>query len=60
MLVAGRALAHDDARQSILALEPDEEILEGEQRQDQPAGLMRDEVGPVLAAGSATGAVTIL
>ena len=49
MLLAGRAVAHDNARQAVLALEADEEILEGEKRKDQPAGLVRDEFLPVRA-----------
>ncbi len=60
MLLAARAVADDDARQAVLALEADHEVLEGEQRQDQPARLVRHEFASSSDVGSATGAVMIL
>ena len=41
--------ADDDARQPVLALEPDQVALEGDRLQDQAARLVRDHLAPVLA-----------
>ena len=61
MLVAGRAFAHDDARQSFLALEADQEILEatGSTGSAGPCSCGTRSV-QFSRRGSATGAVTIL
>ena len=49
LLAVGEA-ADDDARQAILALQPDEEVLEGDDVEDQPPGPVRLDLAPVLAA----------
>ena len=50
MLLAVGEAAHDDARQSVLALEPDEKVLIGDDVENQPAGLVRLDLPPMLAA----------
>ena len=60
MLLAGRDVAHDDARLGVLALEPHEMARERHVEEDHDARPVRHEVAPVLAAGRASGAVTIL
>ena len=52
LLAIGEA-AHDDARQPVLAFQPHEVILEASDVEDQPAGLVRHEIAPILAAGAA-------
>ena len=47
MFFAARTVADDDARQAVLALQPDQEILERKDREDQPARLVRHEFPPV-------------
>ena len=49
MLFARAHVAHDDARQAVLALEPDEPVLSAIDAEDQPAGPVRDEIAPVFA-----------
>ena len=51
MLLAIGEAAHDDARQPVLALEPHEKVLVGDDVENEPAGLMRLDLPPVLAAG---------
>src|SRR5262245_2034105 len=41
-----------DARQAVLALEANEEILEGDDVEDEPTGSVRLDLVPVLAAGA--------
>ena len=52
LLAVGEA-PHDDARQSILALEPHEKVLIGDDIENQPPGLVRLDLPPMLAAGCA-------
>ena len=49
LLAVGEA-AHDDARQAVLALEPNEKVLVGDDVEDQPPGLVRLDLPPMLAA----------
>ena len=51
MLFAVGEAAHHDARQSVLALEPHQKILEGHDVENEPARLVRLDLLPVLAAG---------
>ena len=50
MLFAVGETAHDDAREAVLALEPQEKILESDHIEDEPAGPMRLDLAPMLAA----------
>ncbi len=50
MLFAVGEATHDDARQSVLALEPNEKVFIGDDVEYQPAGLMRLDLPPMLAA----------
>jgi len=59
MLFSVVEAAHHDARQAVLALEANEEILEGDDIQDEPAGPVRLDLVPVLAAGTGGGASTM-
>src|SRR5262249_32293710 len=52
-LVAGREMAHDDARQAVLALQANEPVGEHDIRDQIDAGTMRDEIAPVRASGIA-------
>ena len=52
MLLAIGKAADDDARQAVLALKAYQEILEAGEIEDQPAGLVRHEIAPILAAGA--------
>jgi hypothetical protein len=52
MLFSVVEAAHHDARQAVLALEANEEILEGDDIEDEPAGPVRLDLVPVLAAGT--------
>lgn len=51
MLLAIFEAPHDDARQSILALEPHEKVLVGDDIEDQPAWAVWLDLAPMLAAG---------
>src|SRR3546814_16598069 len=48
MLVAGRPGSDDDARQTVLALQADQVILEQLQAEDEAARPVRHQVAPVL------------
>jgi hypothetical protein len=50
MLAAVGEAADDDARQAVLALEPNEVVCEGHQIEKQPARLVRQDLAPVLDA----------
>ena len=52
MLGAIGEAANDDARQPVLALEPHEMVLEGDDLENEAAGPMRLDLAPMLAAGS--------
>src|SRR4029079_3591733 len=52
MLFSVVEATHHDARQAVLALEANEEILEGDDIEDEPAGPVRLDVVTVLAAGT--------
>ena len=59
MLFAVGEAAHHDARQSVLAFEPDEKVLEGHDVENEPAGLVRLDLpsssrGRDLSAGAST------
>ena len=51
MLFAVGEAADDDARQAVLALEPNEKVLIGDDVENQPPGLVRLDLPPMLAAG---------
>ena len=51
MLFAVGEAPHDDARQSILALEPHQKVLVGDDVENEPPGLVRLDLPPMLAAG---------
>ena len=53
MLFAVGEAPHDDARQSVLALEPHEKVLIGDDVENEPSGLVRLDLPPMLAAGCA-------
>src|SRR3546814_4551099 len=51
MLVAGRPGSDDDARQTVLALQADQVILEQLKAEDEAARPVRHQVAPVLPPG---------
>ncbi len=51
MLLAVGEAAHDDARQPVLALEPHEKVLVGDDIENEPPGPVRLDLAPMLAAG---------
>ena len=48
MFGPGRSLADDDAGQAVAPFQPDEEVAEGDVAQDEPPGLVRHDLPPVL------------
>ena len=50
MFLAVGEASHDDARQAVLALEPNEKVLIGDDVENQPSRLMRLDLPPMLAA----------
>ena len=55
MLFTARHVAHDDARQCILALHADEPVLQHDQPDEEATGPVRHEVGPVFRRRIADG-----
>ena len=55
MFFAVRETADDNARQSILPFQPDEEILERDHIEDQPSRPVRFDLGPILGRGGVCG-----
>src|SRR5262249_51810079 len=51
VLLATRKAPNHDARQAILALEPDEPVFENYERQDIDAWPVRNEIAPVCPTG---------
>src|SRR5262245_42926399 len=52
MLFSAFEAPHHDARQAVLALEANEEILESDDIDDEPAGSVLLDLVPILAAGT--------
>ena len=48
MFLAGLHVAHDDARQRVLALHADEPVLQDEIADEEYAGAMRNDIGPIV------------